>query len=75
MYLLGLLQANKQLSQFLECFSVMDSLNREYIDATNIVCQSCFKLLVKTKRWERRTDEHTDSAAELFGSFGRLGEQ
>ena len=68
-YLLGLLQANKQLSQFLEWFSVMDSLNREYTDATNIVCQSCFKLLVKTKRWERRTDEHTDSVAELFGSF------
>ena len=31
-------------------------------------------ILVKTKRWTRRLDEHAGSAAELFVSFGRLGE-
>ena len=44
------LQTNKYLSQFLKwlvsMFSVIDSLICEYTDTMNIVCQSCFKLLV-----------------------------
>ena len=44
------LKTNKYLSQFFKwlvsMFSVMDSLICEYSYAMNIVCQSCFKLLV-----------------------------
>ena len=31
-------------------------------------------ILVKTKRWALRPDEHAGSVAELFVSFGRLSE-
>ena len=54
---------------------MMDSLNREYTGALNIVCQICFKLLVKTKHRAPRPHEHEGSVAELFVSFGRLGKQ
>ena len=39
------------------------------------MCQSCFKLLVWTKRLARRPDEHAGLIAELVGSFGRPSEQ
>ena len=37
--------------------SVINSLICEYTDPMNIVYQSCFKLVVQTKRKARRSDE------------------